>query len=58
MFFLNQKYMNMLHCRGPSCQSTIEVYDGLANDGAQPLKKICGPVTRHVRDHSGRYLCM
>lgn len=42
--------------RGSSCQSTIEVYDGLANDGAQPLKKICGPVTRHVRDHSGRFV--
>ncbi|XP_047118443.1 uncharacterized protein LOC124798953 [Schistocerca piceifrons] len=42
--------------RSPSCQSSVDVYDGLANPGSKPINRVCSPNTRHARDPSGRFL--
>lgn len=42
--------------RAPSCQSVVEIYDGPAEEGVKPSKRICSPLTKHARDPSGRFL--
>nr|CAD7260979.1 unnamed protein product [Timema shepardi] len=42
--------------RAHSCQSTIEVFDGLVENSLKPIKKICSPIIKHARDPSGRFL--
>ncbi|XP_039276510.1 uncharacterized protein LOC111054673 isoform X1 [Nilaparvata lugens] len=41
--------------KSPSCQSTIEIYDGLQSEGRKPTKKICSPSTKHAQDPSGKF---
>lgn len=43
--------------RATSCQSAIEIYDGLVEEGIKHVHKICSPVTKHARDLStGRFI--
>ncbi|XP_067002064.2 uncharacterized protein [Anabrus simplex] len=42
--------------RAPSCQSVVEMYDGLAEENVKPRKRLCSPVTKHALDPSGRFL--
>ncbi|RZF42892.1 hypothetical protein LSTR_LSTR015745 [Laodelphax striatellus] len=45
----------MFSRRSSSCQSTIEIYDGLQSEGRKPTKKICSPSTKHAQDPSGKF---
>ncbi|PSN57357.1 hypothetical protein C0J52_02910 [Blattella germanica] len=46
----------LIEFRSPSCQSVVEIYDGPAEEGVKPAKRICSPLTKHARDPSGRFL--
>nr|XP_024216376.1 uncharacterized protein LOC106682048 [Halyomorpha halys] len=41
------------HLRAPSCQTTLEIFDGRQVSISLPMKYICSPIKKHSRDSSG-----